>query len=323
LTVLAIYVQYLMNDHDVREHVKNGQIHPQYILLGAEPLIMNKTVEFIEEHLNIDQTFDYDTFSAPETPIEDILAKLYTMAFSSSRRLIVVKNLEELDGNRISEFADAIKAAGTHNCLVMMYLLSKDERKVKTIEKKLQELFTNAYLVAYRSDRSQVRNWIAAKVRKDNLPLSTAMLRYLEDQFSNDITGLKNEFDKIENYLAETSSITNEHIQDLAKGLCDFNSYQMIDTFLKGNTNAITLFEELQPYLRSYVELVGALTWGIMHNAQHAYSVLRTGTMLRRVLQELADLDLSVKTGSLFLQIKMELFFLKNARVFKKGAVYG
>lgn len=312
-----------MKDQDVRDHVKKGHIHSQYILIGSEPLIIEKTIKLIEEQLHIDRSFDYDSFSASETPADDILAKLYSTPFCSSRRLIVMKNVEELDTTSLSGFAEAIKNTPTHNCLVMMYVLAKEERGIKSIEKKLQELFTNAHCVVYRSDRNQVRSWIAAKVRKDNLPLSVSMMRYLEEQFSNDITGLKNEFDKIENYLAETSSISSEHMQDLAQGLCDFNTFQMIDAFVKGNTNTITLFEEIQPYLRSYVEIVGALTWGIMHNAQHAYSVLRTGTMLRRILHEVADLDKSVKTGSLFSQIKLELFFLKNARVFKKGAVYG
>jgi DNA polymerase III delta subunit len=312
-----------MNDNAVRAQVQQGEISSQYILIGAEPLIMEKTIEHIEQNLHIDRTFDYETFSLAETPIEEVLSKVYSTAFSSSRRLIVAKNLEELDTASLTEFADTINEVKTGNCLVMLYRLSKDEKKVRSVEKKLEGLFVNARCVTYRSDKNQVRNWIEAKVRKDNLPLSTAMMRYLEDEFSNDITGLKNEFDKIENYLSETSSISTSHIQDLAKGLCDFNAYQMIDSFLKGNANAVTLFVELQPYIRAYPEIVGALTWRIMYNAQHAYSVLRTGTMLRRLLHEVADLDKSVKTGSLFVQTKLELFFLKNARVFKKGAVYG
>jgi DNA polymerase III delta subunit len=312
-----------MDEKDVRNSIKNGDIHSQYILLGSEPLIIEKTIQMIEEQLNIDRSFDHDTFSLPETPIDDILSKLYSMAFASPRRFVIARNLEELNQSSLVEFADAINRTGTKNCLVMTYVLSKDDRKIKSTEKKLQELFSNAQCVTYRTDKHQVRNWIAAKVRKDKLPLSTTMMRYLEDQFSNDITGLKNEFDKIENYLAETSSISHEHIQDLAKGLCDYNVYQMIDGFLKGQTQTIVLFNELQPYLRDYTEIVGGLTWGIMNKAQHAYSVLRTAKTLRTILDEVAGLDRSVKIGSQFSTARLELFFLRNAQVFRKGAVYG
>ena len=312
-----------MDEKDVRINVKNGKIHSLYILINSEPLIMEKTIEMIEKHLNIERSFDYDTFSLPETPLDDILSKLYSTAFTSSRRFIIARNLEELDQNSLTEFAHAISRARFPNCLVITYRYAKNERKIKTIEKKLQDIFATAHCVTYRSEKNQVRNWIAAKVRKDKLPLSTEMMRYLEDEFSNDITGLKNEFDKIENYLAEKSTISSEHMQDLAKGLCDFNAYQMIDGFLKGHTQALTLFEELQPYLRRYTEIVGALTWGIMNHAQHAYSFLRNGTMLRRILDEITDIDISFKSGSQFSPIKLELFFLRNSRVFRKGAAYG
>ncbi|MBN2619845.1 hypothetical protein JXB22_02050 [candidate division WOR-3 bacterium] len=312
-----------MDDSDVRESVKNGDIRSQYLLLGSEPLIMERTIQTIEDQLHIDRSFDHDTFSLPETPLDDVLSKLYSMAFASPRRFVLAKNLEELNQKDLVEFAKVINRTGTKNCLVMTYVLSKDDRKTKSTEKKLQELFLNAQCVTYRTDKHQVRNWIAAKVKKDKLPLSTAMMRYLEDQFINDITGLKNEFEKIENYLAETSSISHEHIQDLAKGLCDYNVYQMIDGFLKGKTRTIVLFNELQPYLRDYTEIVGALAWGIMNQAQQAYSVLRTARILRTILDEVADLDRSVKIGSQFSTARLELFFLRNARVFRKGAVYG
>lgn len=312
-----------MDDQDVRTSIKNGDIRSQYLLLGSEPLIMEKTIQSIEEQLDIDRSFDHDTFSLPETPIEDVLSKLYSVAFASPRRFIIARNMEELDQKSLVGFADAINRTRNENCLVMTYLLSKDEKKVKSIEKKLQELFSNAQCVTYRTDKDQVRTWIAAKVKKDHLPLSTVMMQYLEDQFNNDVTGLKNEFDKIENYLAETSSISHEHIQDLAKGLCDCNVYQMIDGFLKGKAQSIALFEELQPYLRDYREIVGALAWGIMNHAQHAYSVLHTGKTLRRILDEIAVLDRSVKAGSQFSTIRLELFFLRNAQVFRKGAVNG
>ena len=312
-----------MEGGNVPDSVEKDTIYPRYILIGTETLIMDRTIESIREQSKIDVSFDYDVFSIPETPFEEVLTKLYSTAFASPRRLIVTRNLEELDQKNLLEFARLIENTPKQNCLVMTYVLPKESRKHRNTIKTLKGTFKTAHCIVHRSDQNQVHEWIATKVKRDKLPLSNTLMRYLEEQFNNDITGLKNEFDKIENYLAEVPSIDRARMQDLAKGLCDFNVYQIIDGFLKGKRNSLILFEEIQPYLRSYLEIVGALTWGLMYHALRDRSILSNAAALLRMLSQIDEIDKGIKSSSYFSQIKLELFFLKNAQSFRKGAVYG
>jgi hypothetical protein len=150
------------------------------------------------------------------------------------------------------------------------------------------------------------------------------MVDYLEEEFGNDITGLKNEFEKIENYLHEVGSIDPANMKDLAKGLCDYDRYQVVNTLLDGRREALHKYEELQPYLPSNAVLVDAFTRGMVSRARgKGKSIQVSKTALQDVLGQLIGIDKKIKTGSIFTRLSMELFILHNAGTFRNGASYG
>jgi DNA polymerase III delta subunit len=305
------------------KEVERGAVRTQYLLMGSEPLLIEKMVQKIKEALHVNEAFDYDTVFAPDTPIEEVISKYYSSPLSSSKRLIVLKNLDELDANTLSEYVDTFNNAPSQNCLVMTYRLDKS-KKSKSTCKKLASLFKRALCVNHQSDRQSVHKWIAAKIKRDHMNITPAMARYLEEEFENDITGLRNEFEKIENYLSEAQSLDAVTMQALAQGLSDVNKYYVVDTFLKGRDNTLELFEDLKPFLRSYAEVVDALTRRLMSYAERLYRPIGfSKTTLSTLFGEIVTIDRRVKMGTQFAHLMLELFFLKNAHLFRKGALHG
>ncbi len=312
-----------MNEREVRELLKKGEVYNQYILIGDEQLLIDNTVRTIKDASKVNESFDLDTFFISETPIEDIMSKFYLTPFASTRRFIIVKNLEELDYRALTNFAKFMNSTSSKNCLVMTYRVKKSEKKFDKVYKKIAGLFKNAKGVASCPNKALIHKWIISKVKRDNLNLSPSTIRYLKDEFSNDITGLKNEFEKIENYLYEAKTLDTDSIKDLAKGLCDFNKYQIVDAFLKGEGDSIKLLEELRPYLRSYAEIVDALTRGLVFYTQRNRDAFRfSKKSITSILDEIIKIDRRVKKSSYFANLMLELFFLKNANLFRKGAMY-
>lgn len=313
-----------MNDRDVRELLKKGKVYNQYLLIGDEPLLIDNTVKAIKDALKVDESFDLDTFSISETSIEEIMSKFYLMPFSSERRLIIVKNLEELDNRTLTNFAETINRTSSQNCLVMTHRIQKDDKKYENFCKKMAALFKNAKCVTFQRNKALIHKWIISKIKRDNLNFSPSMINYLEDEFCNDITGLKNEFEKIENYLCEAKKLNTESMKDLAKGLCVFNKYQIVDTFLQGGKDTIELFEELRPYLRSCAEMIDALTRGLIFYTQRKKNEFEFRNIsITNILDEITAIDRKVKKSSYFANLMLELFFLNNANLFRKGAIYG
>ncbi len=313
-----------MNDSELRILLKQGKIETQYLLIGSEPLLIENALRRIKNALKVDESFDLDTYIISEASIEDITSRFYLTPFGSKQRLIVVKNLEEFDHRALMNLAKTINSIASQNCLVMTYVVKKDERKPENLYKKLADLFTRAKCVVFEYDKKTIHQWIMNKIRKRNLNLPSSMIQYLEDEFAHDLTGLKNEFEKIENYLDEAKTLTTESMEDLAKGLCDFDKYRIVDTFLKGGDNTIVLFEELTPFIRSHAEIIDALTRGLIYYSQRKRNVFANyNVAIKPMLDEMSTIDRKVKRSSYFVNAMLELLFLKNAHLFRKGAIYG
>jgi DNA polymerase III delta subunit len=313
-----------MTQRQLKESLKSGEIHSHYVLIGDEPILIDRALNSIKETLKVDESFDLDRFSLPDAAVTDIAAKLYLMPLSSEKRLLIVTNLEEVTDSDLRDFANVVGRSNPGNCLVLTYKIKKGKKYYQSILKKLAAEFPNAECIVVMPERNEIRKWIQSKIRRDSLNLDNTMINYLEEEFSNDITGLKNEFDKIENYLHEAGAISSANMKDLAKGLCDFDRYQVVNAFLDGRSEALRTFEEFQPYLPTNAVLVDAMTRGLVSRARGRVKTWRASKeALQEILEQLIVVDKKIKTSSNFTRLLMELFILHNAGTFRNGASYG
>lgn len=310
-----------MTDSELRDLLKKGTIYNQYLLIGDEPLLIDNSITAIKDALKINESFDLDTYSIAETPVEEIVEKFYLFAFASSKRLLVVKNLEEIDNKELQHFAELINRSSSSNCIIMTYKIDKENKSKKydAVYKKIMSMFNNTRCVTFLEGKELIHKWIVKTINRRKLNLSSSIIHYLENEFKNDITGLKNEFEKIENYLCEAKQMGNKEIADLAKGLCDFDKYQMVNTFLQGRQESLSQFEELKPYLHSYAELVDALIRSLISQIR----VIKGDFNMADFLDEILRIDRKVKTSSYFSELFLELFLLKNYCLLKRGVGYG
>ena len=313
-----------MKAKQLRESLSSGRLHNQYLLFGDEPLLIDRELAAIRDAIKVNESFDQDRFSLIDATVEDIIAKLFLMPLGSDKRLVIVTDLEDVHENDLTDFADNVNRSSVGNCLVMIYLVKKDVKSHKNLLRKLKSIFPNAECVDVMPDPNTIKKWIQSKIRRDKLNLNDSMVNYLEEEFGSDITGLKNEFDKIENYLHETGAIDKCNMRNLAKGLCNIDKYEMVNAFLNGGAEALTIFEELQPYVRSNAVLVDALTRGILGRVRARDNVMKVSkTKLQDILEQLILVDRKIKTSSIFIRLQMELFILHNAGGLKNGVSYG
>jgi len=308
-----------MTDKELRDDLKNGRVSRQYILIGDEPLLIDNAIAAIKDALKIDNPFDYESVSLPDASVEEILPKLFVSSFLSARRLFVFRNLEELGDREIKEWQEAFNRQPYPNCAVLTYLSDKKDQWRKYDAEKIAGLFRSAQCVTFALDKTRVREWIVRRDKRSGLGLSLEMIDYLEEEFESDITGLKNELEKIENYLAERKSLSREEMRTLTSGLWDFDKYKFVNTFFFGGKDALRQFEESRPYIGNYAEPVSTLGRRLVKNAAR----FRDGAGISDMLDALLTMDRKVKTSSLFMDLYFGIFLTKKWGVFKKGAAYG
>jgi DNA polymerase III delta subunit len=311
-----------MTDQTLHNTLKNGEISNQYLFIGSEFLLIDNAINAVKKTIGVNESFDLETCSLSETPFEDIMPRFYTTPFASPRRLIIIRHLEEVRDRDLTTFAEAMSKIETANCVIMTYAIPKGRKKYTYKSKKVSGSFTKATCVTFVPDRQRIHKWVVRKNKRDGLNLSTSMIQYLEEEFKNDITGLKNEFEKIDNYLYEAKTLSSEGIKDLAQGLCDFNKYSLVDTFLEAKAETLERFEELKPYLHSYAEIIDVLTRGLVQYSQTRKNMY-TGSTMRDMLDDLIIIDKKIKRSSYFADLMVELFLLTTTHLFRKGVLYG
>jgi len=301
--------------------LKDGKVYNQYLLVSEEPILIENKIKKIKEATKVNESFDFDNFVAPEVLKEEIIPKLYLSPIASARRVLVIKNLEEVDTKELATLAGLLSQQPSANCIIMSYVIDNTKhRKIGTQLEKLRKLFPKAHYELFTHEKAEVHDWIMQRVKRDNLKITPAIVQYLENEFTNDVTGLKNELDKIENYLTEAQNLDSTTIKDLAQGLCDFNKYQLADRFLSGKADALHLFEELKPYLHTPAELIYAITRGLLFRMQKG----DPGVIQRAkvILSQLTIIDRKVKRGSYFGNIFLELLLiLKGGHAIKGGCL--
>lgn len=310
----------------MRELLKKGITERQYLLIGTELLLIDRAVDAIKKANGGEAPFDIDNFSLPETPVEEILARLHLAPVQLTRRLLIIREVERVTKTGLAECARVLNAHPSDNCLVLVLRPEKDpaeKKKNYASPDDLKKAFPDAAAVDLQADAGTLRGWIKKKVRDGRLPLNDTLVRYLEEEFRDDITGLKNEFAKIANYLHGLDRLDEAAMRDLARGLCYCGIYEMADALKEGRPDALRRFEEAYPFMKEQ-EFAPVLARRLLdrpRGPRHATGHDRE--TLVDLLAQLSAIDRRVKMSSAFTRLSMEMYILRNAGVIMNGVPHG
>lgn len=301
--------------------MKKGPVASRYLLVGDEPLLMENAMTAIKNALKIKDDLDVEIHSAPELNLEEIVPRLYMSSLLASRRLFVIKNLEELEDGELKKLAAATGTGSLPNCLILMYHGPKEENGLSRTANRVAGFFPQAVCVVFMPEKHKVREWIARRSQRQQMGLTPQIISYLEEEFETDVTGLKNELDKIENYLYEHKSLTPAGIRDLAVGTGALNPMRFTDDFFHGRASTLRNFEDCRLYLEKndYPGLIYGLGWRLLKLADR----FRDHGAVTALLDELLTLDRKIKAGSWFIDIYFELLLEQKWQLFGKGDGYG
>lgn len=292
-----------MTVDELREELKNAKVRSHYLFMASEWILVENGLRYLRQALRVDEAFDCETIAADEVPLEEIIPKLYLAPFASARRLLIVKNVDQLTAQDGKRLAAVLGSTSGSNCIALCCMIAASGRDAAREIASLAKLYPFAAPVVDTVGRDTVRKWIFNKMRKSGVRLPRAVADYLADEFQNDVTGLKHEWDKIENYLSQIGSLDEGALKELTQGLCDGDKYGVARLVAVRDNSALARFEEVKPYLKSHAELVDALTRVLMSRVPSGEP---PGG--QRCFERLSDIDHSVKSGTTFGDLRIELF---------------
>lgn len=221
---------------EILNHFNKRQFSPVYLLTGEENYYMDLlTSKFEEEILDeAERDFNFTTLYGLETNAKEIcsFAKQYPMM--SEKRLIVVKEFQQMDKKELSSLSFYVEKPLTSTILVLV-------NKNKTIDKKFSDKVNKSGIIfeSAKLYENKVIPWIDKYVRDKGFSIENSATNLIFECLGNNLQKIANEIDKMSINLKEGTQITQSNVANHIGVNKDYNIFELQNAIGKLNHTKI------------------------------------------------------------------------------------
>ena len=308
-----------------------------YILYGTINYLINKEISKIIEDNNIDE-ININKYDLTNTYLTDIINDASSMSLFDDKKIIIVNNSYIFTGTtkKALEQDSTILENYLNNIndnTILIFIVNNDKLDER---KKITKLIKKIGIV---KEFNSIDNISLVKELFSDYNISTDNIKYLLERVGDDTTLLATEIDKIKIYKDKDKNITKDDITNLISKSLEVNNFKLIDAIINKNKNeAIMLYQDRIKLNEEPIAIIIALAnqIRIMYQVKELYlngytenniaSILKIhpyrvklanqnskkydSDILLNYLKQLANLDISIKTGKIDKQLGLELFIL-------------
>jgi len=306
-----------------------------YLIESLDSLSLEKEKEKIIKD-NKFKDAPISTYDVEEEPLQNALEDLDTYGFLSSQKIIIIKNIEilkyEENKKDLDHLFKYIDNPNPDNLLII------EAKKLNNTTKVAKELKKKCEYIAVEINPSKyIKNELKGYEIDQNA------LALLEEYCLGDITKIYNECQKLKNYRIEDKKITKEDIKELViKKLGDSKDITFAFSralAMKDKKEALKKYKELLSYDIEPLSIIGLLASQIriiyqvkllekrnlrdreianILEEKSDYRITKTRELTRlyseeellKLMQELSDMDLKLKTNDIDGKSLLEFFIL-------------
>lgn len=304
-----------------------------YLLYGTKDFQINEEIKKItkkQDQMNISK------YDLNNTPLKLIIDDAQTVSMFEDKKTVIVDNANMFTGTT-SKDSDIIENYLNHINENTILILIVHNEKLDT-RKKITKLIKKIGIVKEFNDETNPAV-IVKKLLKD-YNINDKTINLFIDRVGNNPLIIQNEINKIKIYKGNNKTISDEDILNLTTKIIDIDIFKLIDYIIKKNKNkALELYHEMIKMNEEPIKIIVILAnqFRIMYQSKellkkgysekdiasilkiHPYRVKLAiqnsrnypSEVLLKHLNNLADIDIGIKTGKLNKNLALELFMLK------------
>ena len=210
-----------------------SDLKPIYFFFGEDNFTINNALKLIEikasEYISSD--FDKEVIDAEKKDsISNVIDLALTFPFGSGKKLLIVKNFENL-GNK-KQLTSYVKNPAETTILVIANYgsisnLTSDPYKLLSEKKCLFE--------AKELKGADLENWVKSRCSQLEIEISSENIKMLIEIVGEDKSLLDMQFQKIKSFLNDKKEITAEEIKNLASATKEYSIFDLLNAIGKGN----------------------------------------------------------------------------------------
>lgn len=304
-----------------------------YLLYGTKEFGIEEEIKTLSK--NIDE-MNISKYDLNNDMLSLALEDAKTMSLFGDKKIVIVDNanmftgITSKDSEKIEDYLNHI-----NENTILIFIVHNDKLDSR---KKITKLIKEKGKIKEFNDELDSTNLVRSLFKDYNIEYST--IKLLIDRVGNNPLILQNEINKIKIYKENDKTITDEDILNLTVKLIEIDIFKLIDYIIKKDKEkALELYYEMLKMNEEPIKIVVILAnqFRIMYQSKellkkgysekdiasilkiHPYRVKLaiqnsrnyTSETLLKHLNNLADIDIGIKTGTLNKDLALELFILK------------
>lgn len=211
---------------------RNGNVKPLYFLYGDEGFLIDEVQRVAVEALlePHEHDFNLDVIFGPEADARDVLAQCASYPMMASRRVVIVRGFERLDGN------DRFKAyAEQPNPNAVVLLLCTDKPNVSAHP--YRALRENAVWSNFEPLRDrEVPGWIERRFKGAGVQTESGAAQMLSEIAASDLRTLASEVEKLVTYVGSRRRVTRNDVLQATGHSREINPFELQKAIGAGET---------------------------------------------------------------------------------------
>ncbi len=305
-----VYLFYGLKEYRINEHIK-------------------KLCKDIDE-ININK------YDLNNTNIKDILEDAKTISMFGDKKIVIIDNALMFSGSSSLGSEEVENYLNNINENTILIFIIHNE-KIDSRKKICKLINKVGKVIEYNEEENPIS--LAKSLLKD-YDIDSNTLNFLINRVGNNPLIIKKEIEKIKIYKDEDKKITKEDILNLTVKKVEVDIFKLIDSIVKNDKeNALEIYNEMLKINEEPLKIIIILAnqFRIMYQSKellkkgytekdiasilkiHPYRVklaIQNGRSyssktLLKYLNDLADIDIGIKTGKLNKDLALELFILK------------
>ena len=314
-----------------------------YLLFGKQRFLIEKETNKIIKDNDI-SALNISRYNLENAELNNILEDAATISLFGDKKIIIIDNSfifstikrkKEIETDELEKYLD------NPNPDTIIIFISNDENinNVKKIVKKIKKV---GKVIEFNDNNISKEALIKESFKEYKIDVET--LKLFEDRVGSDLSVIQNEIDKIKIYKDDDKYITADDIENLIVKRYEIDIFDFIDKIIYKKTDeALTMYYEMLKYNEEPIKIISILAdnFRLMYQAKELsktgynnfdignileenpyrmkYVLIKskeyTSDRLLKLINDLADLDLNIKTGKIDKELGLELFIIKQKEI--------
>lgn len=240
-----------LNRKELKKQINNREFQNIYLIYGEEKMYVKQDTDYLVTKLMGKEPpeFNYHSFSK-DYDMDEIAVAIQVAPFMSEYNCVKIADFDvkAYKKNELERFMEILKNVPDTTVLILtMPTLEQDMKKLGDFSKIVTYVKKKGVVCAINKETDislarQIIKW----ADKRNVKIEQADAFRLQEYVGDDLNSIKNELDKLCNYVGEGNQITGDHIEFLVSKKLEANIFSLTDAIVTGDgTKAFNILDAL------------------------------------------------------------------------------